>query len=107
MEEQTGKNIIPATMVSTSIETWPGDHEGSVGRRGERDCSGRQQQLVFWAKSPGGGVEAWALSKLEQFIPKVAELSIRSESTEVGVSGAPGCGRAAEGRRVWLLMPQP
>lgn len=30
-----------------------------------------ERALGIWVKPPGGGVEAWALSKLEQWIPEV------------------------------------
>lgn len=49
-EEQAGKNVVPAIMLTASVETWPGPR--GLGR-GEREGSGRQEQLAFWAKSPG------------------------------------------------------
>lgn len=43
------------------METWPGTWGSEGGREEER--SGGQEQLVFGARSPGGAVEAWALSE--------------------------------------------
>lgn len=43
------------------MEMWPGTWGSEGGREEER--SGGQEQLVFGARSPGGAVEAWALSE--------------------------------------------
>ena len=59
------------------------------GRGGEG--SGRQKQLIFWVKPPGGGVEAWALSKLEQCgSQRFRARGTSEEQIEMSISGALG-----------------
>lgn len=60
-----GRSELVQTNSCDNGEYFNGDVAGDVGVRGREGGRAlwRQEQLVFGARSPGGAVEAWALSE--------------------------------------------
>lgn len=83
---QAGNNVVPAIKVNASVETRSGQAASGLRGRGE-GALWEAEQFVCWARPPGGGGEAQAPEKLEQWSTEVSEPLPPSE--ELTGAGAP------------------